>query len=333
MTEINKSSSRVFARLGQSGAAFGIGLIDEAATKENIVVLSADMAKPAGLSKFSVLYPERFYNVGIAEQNLVGVSAGIANEGFKVIASAQACFLSMRCYEQVRQYSGYMGLPIIYVGVSAGFSLTFFGNTHYALEDVSLYRTIPGMVVISPSDAGQAVKAMAAALAVDVPVYIRCTGVPGLASIYKEDFEFEIGKGIALQEGSDIAIITAGSVTRNVLKAVEELEKVFNLSFKIIDMHTISPIDKDLLDLCLDCKLLVTVEEHFIDGGLGSVVAEFLAEKYSDNKPHLLRLGVKNKFSIPGDYSYLLQANDLDSDGLVRQIRDVVRRVFSDDEM
>jgi transketolase len=333
MTEINKSSSRVFARLGQSGAAFGVGLIDEAATKENIIVLSADMAKPAGLSKFSVLYPERFYNVGIAEQNLVGVSAGIANEGFQVIASAQACFLSMRCYEQVRQYSGYMGLPIIYVGVSAGFGLTFFGNTHYALEDVSLYRSIPGMVVISPSDAGQAVKAMAAALTVDVPVYIRCTGVPGLAPIYKEDFEFEIGKGIALQEGSDIAIITAGSVTRNVLKAVEELEKVFNLSFKIIDMHTISPIDKDLLDLCLDCKLLVTVEEHFIDGGLGSVVAEFLAEKYSDNKPHFLRLGVKNKFSIPGDYSYLLQANDLDSDGLVRQIRDVVRRVFSDDEM
>ena len=333
MTEINKSSSRVFARLGQSGAAFGVGLIDEAATKENIIVLSADMAKPAGLSKFSALYPERFYNVGIAEQNLVGVSAGIANEGFKVIASAQACFLSMRCYEQVRQYSGYMGLPIIYVGVSAGFGLTFFGNTHYALEDVSLFRSIPGMVVISPSDAGQAVKAMAAALAVDVPVYIRCTGVPGLAPIYKEDFEFEIGKGIALQEGSDIAIITAGAIARNVLKAVEELEKVFNLSFKIIDMHTISPIDKDLLDLCLDCKLLVTVEEHFICGGLGSVVAEFLAEKYSDNKPHLLRLGVKNKFSIPGDYSYLLQANDLDSDGLVRQIKDVVRRVFSDDEM
>ena len=333
MTEINKSSSRVFARLGQSGAVFGVGLIDQAEAAENIVVLTADMAKPAGLSKFSALYPERFYNVGIAEQNLVGVAAGIANEGFKVVASAQACFLSMRCYEQVRQYSGYMGLPVIYVGVSAGFGLTFFGNTHYALEDVSLYRSIPGMVVISPSDAGQAVKAMAAALASDDPVYIRCTGVPGLAPIYKEEFEFEIGKGITLRDGSDIAIISSGSVTRNVLAAVEVLEKTFNLSFKIIDMHTISPIDKDLLDTCLNCKILVTVEEHFIDGGLGSVVAEFLAEKHSGNKPHLLRLGVKNKFSIPGDYSYLLKANDLDSDGLVKQITDVVRRDFSDDEM
>jgi transketolase len=333
MTEINKSSSRVFARLGQSGAAFGVGLIDQAEAAENIVVLTADMAKPAGLSKFAALHPERFYNVGIAEQNLVGVAAGIANEGFKVVASAQACFLSMRCYEQVRQYSGYMGLPVIYVGVSAGFGLTFFGNTHYALEDVSLYRSIPGMVVISPSDAGQAVKAMAAALASDDPVYIRCTGVPGLAPIYKEEFEFEIGKGITLQDGSDIAIISSGSVTRNVLAAVEVLEKIFNLSFKIIDMHTISPIDKDLLDTCLNCKILVTVEEHFIDGGLGSVVAEFLSEKHSGIKPHLLRLGVKNKFSIPGDYSYLLKANDLDSDGLVKQITDVVRRDFSDDEM
>jgi transketolase len=331
MTEINKSSSRVFARLGQSGAAFGVGLIDQAEAMENIVVLTADMAKPAGLSKFSALYPERFYNVGIAEQNLVGVASGIANEGFKVIASAQACFLSMRCYEQVRQYSGYMGLPVIYVGVSAGFGLTFFGNTHYALEDISLYRTIPGMVVISPSDPGQAIKAMAAALASDNPVYIRCTGIPGLAPIYKEEFEFEIGKAITLQDGSDIAIISSGSVTRNVLVAAEVLQKTLNLSFKIIDMHTISPIDKDLLDTCLNCKILITVEEHFIDGGLGSVVAEFLAEKHSVNKPNLVRLGVKNKFSIPGDYNYLLKSNDLDSDGLVKQITDIVRRDFSDD--
>ena len=328
MIEINKSSSRVFARLGQSGAAFGVGLIDQAEAAENIVVLTADMAKPAGLSKFSALHPEKFYNVGIAEQNLVGVAAGIANEGFKVVASAQACFLSMRCYEQVRQYSGYMGLPVIYVGVSAGFGLTFFGNTHYALEDVSLYRSIPGMVVISHSDAGQAVKAMAAALAADVPVYIRCTGVPGLAPIYKEDFEFEIGKGITLQDGSDIAIITAGSVTRNVLKAVEELEKAFNLSFKILDMHTISPVDKRLLGDCLACMMIVTVEEHFINGGLGSVVAEFLADQNRLSKPTLLRLGVKNKFCTPGDYSYLLEYSELDTNGLVKNIAAAITNGF-----
>ncbi len=327
-TEINKSSSRIFARLGQSGAAFGIGLIEQAKIDDNIVVLTADMAKPAGLSKFSALYPERFYNVGIAEQNLVGISAGISNEGFKVIASAQACFLSMRCYEQVRQYSGYMGLPIIYVGVASGFALTYFGNTHYALEDISLYRSIPGMTVISPSDSGQAIKALDAAFSSNHPVYIRCTGVPGLAPVYNEEYEFEIGKGITLQEGSDIAIVCNGSITKNVILAVEELEKAHDLSIKIIDMHTISPIDKTLLSSCLNCKIIITVEEHFIDGGLGSVVAEFLADNAVTNKPNILRLGIKNKFSIPGDYNYLLESNDLSKDGLVKNITKGIMDTF-----
>jgi transketolase len=330
MAEINKSTSRVFAMLGQSGAAFGVGLIDEAEIREDIIVLSADMAKPAGLSKFATLYPENFYNVGIAEQNLIGVAAGIANEGFKVIASAQACFLSMRCYEQVRQFSGYMELPIIYLGVSAGFGLTFFGNTHYALEDISLYRSIPGMKVISPSDPGQAIKALKAALNSNNPVYIRTTGIPGLPPIYKEEYNFEIGKGITLQEGSDVAIISSGSVTSNSLAAVEILETSFNLSFKIIDMHTISPLDKNLLDDCLGCKVWVTIEEHFTDGGLGSVVAEFLADKFGINKPNLLRIGVQNKFSIPGDYKYLLESNGLDADGLVKQIKTALKGSFKD---
>ena len=328
MTTINSSSARVFARLGQSGAAFGVGLIEHAETMNNIIVLSADMAKPAGLSKFAYLYPKRFYNVGIAEQNLVGVAAGIANEGYKAIASAQACFLSMRCFEQVRQYSGYMGLPIIYIGVSAGFSLTFFGNTHYALEDISLYRSIPGMKIISPSDPGQAIKAISAALNTNESVYIRCTGIPGLPPIYKEEYKFEIGKGIILQEGSDITIISSGSITINVIAAVKILEEMFNLSIKIIDMHTISPIDQKLLNTCLKCKVLITVEEHFVDGGLGSVIAEFLADIYNTQKPHLFRIGVKNIFSIPGDYNYLLTSNELDKDGLIRQIAKLLRKVF-----
>jgi len=328
MIKIDNSTSRVFARLGQSGAAFGVGLIEEAEKKDNIVVLSADMAKPAGLSKFASLHPEKFYNIGIAEQNLIGVAAGVANEGFRVIASAQACFLSMRCYEQVRQYSGYMGLPVIYLGVSAGFGLTFFGNTHYALEDISLYRSIPGMTVISPSDPSQAIKAMEASLEINSPVYIRCTGIPGLPPIYKEDFEFKIGKGITVQDGSDVIVISSGSITRNVLDAVETLETSHKLSFKIIDMHTISPIDKDLLNSCMASKLWITVEEHFVSGGLGSVIAEFLSDRFETIKPNLLRLGIKDKFSVPGDYNYLIETNELDAQGIVKQITECIRKVF-----
>jgi len=329
MTEINRSSSRVFARLGQSGAAFGVGLIEHAKTEDNLVVLTADMAKPAGLSKFSAAYPDKFFNVGIAEQNLVGLAAGISNEGFKVIASAQACFLSMRCYEQVRQYSGYMGLPIIYVGVSSGFALTFFGNTHYALEDVTLYRSIPEMIVISPSDPGQAIKAMASALASNKPVYIRCTGIPGLAPIYTEEYDFKIGKGIIFQDGSDVAVISTGAITKNVIDAVNEVKKGNDLSIKLIDMHTISPIDESLLASCLSCKVIITVEEHFIDGGMGSAVAEFLASNSTSKKPNLIRLGVKNKFSTPGDYNYLLETNELDKIGLIKNITDAISYDFS----
>lgn len=328
MTEINKSTSRVFARLGQSGAAFGIELVSQAEKNSKILVFTADMAKPAGLSKFASLFPDQFYNIGIAEQNLVGVAAGASNEGFCVIASAQACFLSMRCFEQVRQYSGYMGLPIIFIGVSAGFGLSFFGNTHYALEDISLYRSIPGMTVISPSDPGQAIKAMEQAILINKPVYIRCTGIPGLQPIYTEDFKFKVGKGITIQDGSDVILISCGSILGNLLKAVENLESSFNLSFKVIDMHTISPIDKKLLDGSMQAKLWLTFEEHFITGGLGSAVAEYLSEKDETNTPFLKRIGVRDNFSIPGDYAYLLKKNNLDSEGIFRQVSAVLRKVF-----
>ena len=331
MTEITKSTSRFYSRLGQSGAAFGVGLIEKAKENDNIAVLTADMGKPAGLSKFASLYAERFFNVGIAEQNLVGVAAGLSNEGFKVVASAQACFLSMRCYEQVRQFSGYMGLPLVYVGVSSGFALTYFGNTHYALEDVCLFRSIPGMTVISPSDSGQAIKAITAALDLHTPVYIRCTGVPGLPPIYKEEFEYEIGKGIVLKEGDDVVLITAGSVTRNALEAADMMQFELGISFKVIDMHTISPVDKELLNNCLGAKLWVSVEEHFVDGGLGSVVAEYLVDNFDSNKPNLLRIGIDNKFSIPGDYDYLLESNELDAGGIAKNIIGAIQRVYKDE--
>ena len=329
MIEITKSTARVFSRLGQAGALFGIGLIEKAEERDDIVVLSADMAKPAGLSKFSTSYPKAFFNVGIAEQNLVGVAAGISNEGYKVISSAQACFLSMRSYEQLRQYSGYMNLPLIYVGVSSGFALTFFGNTHYALEDLTLLRSIPGMTVISPSDPGQAIKAIEAAIDFGQPVYIRCTGVPGLPPIYNEDFKFQIGKGITLNEGKDVVLIASGSIMRNVIDAAALMSESLGLSFKIIDMHTVSPVDEDLLSECMSSKLWVTIEEHFVSGGLGSVVSEFLSCRFSHEKPHLMRIGVKNRFSTPGDYQYLLEANELDTKGIVKQVSAAIYQVFS----
>jgi transketolase len=328
LIEITKSNSRMFSMLGQSGSVFGVGLIDKAKEKNDIVILTADMAIPAGLSKFSSLYPDMFFNIGIAEQNLVGMAAGISNEGFRVIASAQACFLSMRSYEQVRQYSGYMGLPIIFVGVSSGFALTYFGNTHYALEDVTLMRSIPGMTVVSPADGGQAIKAMDAALNLQKPVYIRCTGIPGLPPVYSEEYNFEIGKGIILDEGEDVILISSGSIISRVSDAAVIMRDDLNMSFKVIDMHTVKPLDEALLSECLSSKIWVTIEEHFVDGGLGSAVANFLSAKSNSLKPNLLRIGVEDQFSIPGDYEYMLKKNGLNDRSLVKKITDFINMVF-----
>ena len=325
---LNNKTAKLYSMLGQSGAAFGVGLIEsEIDYPEKTIAISADMSKPAGLGKFSKLYPSRFYNVGIAEQNMVGLAAGFANEDYKPVVAAQACFTSMRSFEQIRQYSGYMKLPIVYVGVSSGFALTSFGNTHYALEDVALLSTVPGMVIVSPSDASQAVEAMKQALRMDQSVYIRCTGIPNLPPIYTEDYDFEIGKAITvLDKGDDVVIFVSGSITRNVIEAVRLLVEKYTVKIRVVDFHTLSPLDLECLDDNLGAKLWISVEEHFITGGLGSLLANYIATKEADCKPLLSKIGVDNKYTIPGDYSYLLEQNGLSSNGLFSSFEKMIKK-------
>jgi transketolase len=308
MIEINKLNARVCSKLGQAGAAFGIALMELQKNKPEICVLSADMSKPVGLDRFKSKYPEMFFNVGIAEQNLVGIAAGMASEGKKVIVTAQAVFISMRSCEQVRQYMGYMRSNIIAVGISSGFALTFFGNTHYAIEDISIMRSVPGLIILSPSDAGQSAKILCAAVEFNGPVYIRLTGVMNCPIVYHEDYEYEIGKGIQLREGSDITVFASGSMVYNSLKAADILEEK-NISLNVIDMHTIKPLDKEIIKKHLDSKLFVSLEEHNIIGGLGTAISECLST--INDSPYLLTLGVMDKFSEPGDYPYLIEQNRL----------------------
>ncbi len=326
---LNNKTAKLYSMLGQSGAALGVGLIEsELDYPEKTIAISADMAKPAGLGKFSKLYPSRFFNVGIAEQNMVGLAAGFANENYKPVVAAQACFTSMRSFEQIRQYSGYMKLPIVYVGVSSGFALTSFGNTHYALEDVALLSTIPGMVIVSPSDSSQAVEAMKQALLMDQSVYIRCTGIPNLPPIYTEDYDFEIGKAITvLDEGNEVVVFVSGSVARNVIEAVKLLVDKYCVKIRVVDFHTLSPLDLQCLDVNLAAKLWITVEEHFITGGLGSLLANYIATTESNNKPLLLKLGVDNKYTVPGDYAFLLEQNGLSSNGLFTSFENMIKKL------
>lgn len=317
MVEINKLSSHTFSKLGQSGAVFGIGLLEANKSIPNIRVISADMSRPAGLGRFINQFPDQFFNVGIAEQNAVGIGAGMSSEGNNVIVTAQAVFITMRSFEQVRQYFGYMKFNATIVGIASGFGLTFFGNTHYAIEDIALMRSIPGMTVLSPSDAGQAAKMIIAAIQFDSPVYIRLAGSLNCPIIYKEDFDYEIGKAIKVRDGLDITIFATGLMVYNAIKAAEMLEKQ-NISVRIIDVHTIKPIDSDTIQNCFDSKLFVSIEEHSIIGGLGTAISDLLSE--TSKHPSLLKLGIKDKYSYPGEYEYLIHQNRLDLQSIAEDI-------------
>ncbi len=327
MIKNTKFYAKAYSKLGQSGAAFGIGLMEAQKNNPEVFVLSADMAKPAGLSRFMTKYPDMFFNMGIAEQNLIGVASGMASEGKKVIATAQACFISMRSCEQIRQYMGYMGSNVVAVGISSGFSLTYFGNTHYAIEDLAIMRSIPGISILAPSDAGQAAKALMAAIMTDGPVYIRLGGTLNCPVVYDYDYDFEIGKSITTieQDLADITILATGTMVYNACQAADILKEKHNLLVRVIDMHTVKPLDESTIDQSNDSTLLVSIEEHNVIGGLGSAISEYISS--SRQQVPLLRLGVQDSFSQPGDYEYLLKQNRLQPEEVATDILKSYRNI------
>lgn len=321
MTTIDKINSRIFSRLGQSGAIFGMSLMEQ--VKEHpIKVVSADMSIVSGLDRFKKLYPNDFYNVGIAEQNMIGVAAGLSSEHYKSVSVAQACFISMRSFEQIRQYLGYMRNNVVCVGINSGLSLTFFGNTHYAIEDVSLMSSIHNMIVISPADAGEAVKAFEASLRVDVPVYLRLSGGLNCPVVYKDDFDFTIGRANVLNEGDDITIFATGTMVKAALRALEFMQ---DLSVKVVDVHTLKPFDRDVVERSINSRLLVSLEEHNVFGGLGSAVADVLSE--IGRTPPLLKLGIKGYFDLIGNYDYLLRQSRLTPELIAEDILERYRKL------
>lgn len=311
----NKINVKLLSMAGQGGSAFGIGLMNLMDKRNDIVVLSSDMSTPAGLDKFKAAYPDRFINVGIAEQNMIGMAAGLAEEGFKPICVAQACFITMRSFEQIRQYCGYMGIPLVLVGIGSGLSLQYMGNTHYALEDIALMRTIPGMTVVAPCDSLEAMKALEAAIDHSGPVYIRLYGGTGIPAVYQDDYQFEFGKAIQLREGTDIQIIATGSMVGSAIKVAEALENE-GISASVVNMHTIKPLDVSAIDY--NKKLIVSIEEHNVIGGLGSAIESVLSSL--SDAPRLLKLGVNDQFGPVGSYSYLLDQAGLSVESIVSNI-------------
>lgn len=308
MFEITRMTARTCSMLGQRGSIFGQAVLEAAKEDEKFVLLTADLATLSGMDRYIKTYPDQFINVGIAEQNMVGIAAGMAAEGYHPVVTTYSTFVTMRSCEQIRHYLGYMNQKVIVVGSGAGLSQGFAGNTHYTIEDMSMMRVIPNLQILSPADAASAVKLFNEARNSDKPTYIRLTGNLNCQMAYKEDAAFTIGKSNRLLVGEDVTIFACGTMVTSALKAAKLLSNK-GIEASVIDMYSIKPIDKDAILASKDSKLLVTIEEHSKMGGLGGAVAEVISE-YA-GFPRLLRLGIADVFDLACDYDGLLEQNRL----------------------
>ncbi|MYN46077.1 transketolase [Pseudoduganella sp. FT93W] len=308
MLEITSSNARNWSRLGSRGV-FGQAILALAENRPDLMVLSADLGNSSGLGRFKQSYPDQFVNVGIAEQNMIGVAAGLAKENYTVFATSFAPFIAMRASEQIRMNMGYMGFNVKAVAIGSGVSMAYLGNSHYGIEDAAIMRAIPNITVVSPADCAEIVKCVYAAADFDGPMYIRLTGGPNNPMVYTEEYEFVIGKAITLREGSDITIIANGTMVYQSLEAAKLLEAQ-GISATVVNMHTIKPLDTSVIDKAVaSSKLIVTVEEHSVIGGLGSAVAEY--KSGLRNAPPQLTLGLPDHFGKTAEYPYLLDAYGL----------------------
>jgi len=286
-------------------------------------MLSGGLGDSSGLSRFKNTYPDRFINVGIAEQNMIGVAAGLAKEGYNVFATSFAPFITLRSGEQIRMNLGYMELNVKAVAIGSGLSMAFLGNSHYGLEDMAIMRSIPNLTIVNPADCAEIVKVVHAAANFKGPMFIRLTGAVGNPPVYTEEYNFEIGKSITLKEGSDITIFSIGSMVYESLEAAKILDKT-GISAKVVNMHTLKPCDYDAIDLAISsAKAIITVEEHTIMGGLGSVIAEYKA-KFT-NSPAQLIIGLPDRFGKTAEYRFLLEKYRLVGEKIAEDIQNFLQ--------
>lgn len=317
MIEITSKNARIWSRLGPSGA-LGTAAIELAETTENVVMLTADLCFFSGLERFNTSFPEKLYNFGIAEQNMVGAAGGMAKEGLIPFATTYASFATSRCLDQVRVNMAYMKLPIKLIGLTAGFGAGILGATHMSVEDIAVMRALPNITIISPADCTEIIKCMLEVAKTNDPTYIRLTGPVNTPIVYKEDYDFVIGKAINLKEGEDVCIIATGSMVSESMAAAELLEEK-GVSCSVINMHTIKPIDTIAIENAVKKhKLIVTVEEHSVIGGLGGAVSEYMAAVCSSVALEII--GIEDFFAPAGEYRYQLEYCGLTSQQICERI-------------
>lgn len=301
---------------------YGKGLVALGAEHPDVVVLDADLAGSTKTGMFAKAYPDRHFNCGIAEADMMCVAAGLAASGLTPFASSFAMFASGRAYEQIRNSIGYPHLNVKIGASHGGLSVGEDGASHQCCEDFALMRSIPGMVVICPADGVEAEAATKAAYEHNGPVYLRM-GRLAVPVFHEEGFTFRIGKGEVMRDGSDIAIIANGLMVYEAIQAGEALEKM-GIHARIINMSTIKPLDEELvLKAAKECGRVITCEEHSVIGGLGEAVCSFLSETYPTP---VRRIGVKDVFGFSGPADQVLKAFGLCADNIVKVTREFLEK-------
>lgn len=310
---------KTWAKLGQRGAFFGIALPEIAETKSNIKLLTADLAILSGMDRFQKNYPEKFLNVGIAEQNMIGIASGLAMSGDCVFATTYSSFIAVRSLEHVRQHLSHMQCNVKIIGTAAGVVAAKSGVSHWATEDIAFTRALPNMIVLSAADSLEAIKMAQYASSNERPMYIRLSGGLNSPIVYKEDYEFIPGKLYELRKGNKIAIIATGLMVNESLKAADILSREC-IECAVYNMHTIKPLDREgLKTIFSEYDMIVTVEEHNVIGGMGSAVAEYKATL--DNTPRQIFIGFDDCYTDAGSQRYVWERAGLTDELIAERIR------------
>ena len=299
--------------------SYGNALVELGKEHENLVVLDADLAAATKTGVFKKVFPERHIDCGIAECNMMGVAAGLATTGKVPFASSFAMFAAGRAFEQIRNSIGYPKLNVKIGATHAGISVGEDGATHQCNEDIALMRTIPGMVVINPSDDVEARAAVKAAYKHEGPVYLRFGRLAVPVINDREDYKFELGKGVVLREGKDITLIATGLPVAETLEAAEKLA-ADGIDAKVINIHTIKPLDEELIvEAAKETGKVVTIEEHSVIGGLGSAVCDVLSEKAPTK---VLKIGINDTYGESGPAVELVKKYGLDAESIYKKIKE-----------
>jgi len=302
--KFNLANAKQWSRMGPR-AMFGQFMLEIAQKNKDLMILSADLGRSSGLARFKSEFPDQYLSVGISEQNLIGVAAGLANEGHKVFVTSFAPFLSMRASEQIRMNLGYMKHGVNLVALGSGLSMGFLGNSHYGLEDVAIMRTIPNMNVTCPADCAELGKVLNDyAFNHRGPSYIRLTGIPGSDFLYENDYQYNFGKN------------------KNLF--IEKIKKKYDYNVGLINVSTIKPFDKNLKKMIKRYKKILVIEEHTSIGGLCSIISEIIAR--NNINIDFSKISLSDKFGPTGKYDFLLKYHRLDETSITNKILKLLKK-------